>query len=84
MPGESAAGDETSSRAAASGRAWQVHAQAASSRGNNGLPASAFSSGAIIQACLGHKSTVLLERPAWPCLCCSMQRICRPHKPTCP
>ncbi|KAI9537362.1 hypothetical protein NQZ68_025218 [Dissostichus eleginoides] len=55
-----------------------------SSRGNNGLPASAFSSGAIIQACLGHKSTVLLERPAWPCLCCSMQRICRPHKPTCP
>ncbi|KAJ4940090.1 hypothetical protein JOQ06_026400 [Pogonophryne albipinna] len=56
----------------------------ASSRGNNGLPASAFSSGAIIQACLGHKSTVLLERPAWPCLCCSMQRICRPHKPSCP
>ncbi|KAJ4940934.1 hypothetical protein JOQ06_027224, partial [Pogonophryne albipinna] len=52
--------------------------------GNNGLPASAFSSGAIIQACLGHKSTVLLERPAWPCLCCSMQRICRPHKPSCP
>lgn len=28
MPGESAAGDETSSRAAASGRAWQVHVQA--------------------------------------------------------
>ncbi|KAA8581205.1 hypothetical protein FQN60_002786, partial [Etheostoma spectabile] len=29
----------------------------ASSRGNNGLPASAFSSEAIIQACPGHKST---------------------------
>ncbi len=35
MLGESAAGDETSSRAAASGRAWQVHAQA----GPNGASA---------------------------------------------
>ena len=37
MPGESAAGDETSSRAAASGRAWQVHAQAGPYEASTGL-----------------------------------------------
>lgn len=37
MPGESAAGDETSSRAAANGRAWQVHAQAGPYGASTGL-----------------------------------------------
>lgn len=37
MPGESAAGDDTSSRAAANGRAWQVHAQAGLYGASTGL-----------------------------------------------
>lgn len=37
MPGESAAGDETSSRAAANCRAWQVHAQAGPHGASAGL-----------------------------------------------
>lgn len=37
MPGESAAGDETSSRAAVNSRAWQVHAQAGPYGASTGL-----------------------------------------------